>query len=398
MRIARCITALIVCAMAIGTTQAQKSGSKDKTHIIEAFLDNTPAIYGCNLNFNDFFSDSYVTAKVYADDDSIVTKIRIKKCRTLPSGNSDPYSYETAIKLLKESCKSIISSYRWSPGENECRVIWRSRHDRMIEGREKDRELMSFVSGLITDKTKRKLYRDDGSAFIRLQLDSTGRILEAEHIGNIFWGTGNAGWTSSTDDVAVSTVSGYENGDKHYTMKFKPKSQPARYMDKWELRMHHADKLLRKNARQIARELNGRQFSGLAGKGGEICIEIHVDTSDIEIEEIDPAYPGGAKALKEFYIENFKYGRKLRRNRIKGNVNIGLLIKKNGKAKLQYVEMHEPTFSYEGRDSWDDISGEISSEIKRITKKLPRWTPGKHDGKKIEKNCSFRIRLDGNNR
>ncbi|MBR6691209.1 MAG: hypothetical protein IKL75_01035 [Bacteroidaceae bacterium] len=90
MRTARCITALVVCAMAVGAMQAQESASNEKTRIIEAFLDSTPAIYGSNLNFNDFFSDSYVTAKVYADDDSIVTKIKIKKCWTLPSSNSDP--------------------------------------------------------------------------------------------------------------------------------------------------------------------------------------------------------------------------------------------------------------------------------------------------------------------
>lgn len=393
----RCITALIACILAVATMQGQAGCPKNKTNVIEVFLDNAPTIHGYNLNFNDFFSESHITAKVYANDDSIAEKIKIKRCKTLLSGNSDPYSLETAEKLLKESSKNIIRNHKWKPGKSECTVRWKPRHNLRTEQKEKKGELLSFISEAITDKTKRKLHRDDCSAFIHLQFDHEGRILNAKHIGNIFWETGKAGWRCSTEEVSVSAVQDYRNGNAHNSIMFKPKSQPARYMDKWELRVHHADKQLRKNMQKIARELKGKQFSELAGKEGYICIEIHIDTSDIEIEEIDPVYPGGAKALKEYYAENFKYSRRLRRNKIKGNVNIELLIKKSGKAKLQNVNIHERTFSYEGMDSWDKISNDISHELNKITEKMPRWTPGIYDGKKIEKNCSFRLRLDCSN-
>lgn len=375
MRIARCITALVVCAMAIGTTQAQESGSNDKTRIIEAFLDDTPAIYGSNLNFNDFFSESYVTAKVYADDDSIVTKIKIKKCRTLPSGNCDRYSMKTAEKLLKESSKGAIRSLKWKPGKSECGIIWKPRHNHIIEKREADAGLISFITGLITDETKIMLYKYDCSTFISLRIDSTGTILDTGHVGNIFWGTKG-------------------NGSTQHSMMFKPRFQAPRYMSEWKQGLYKANKQLGNNVQQIAGELNGRQLSGLAGGEKDICIEINIDTSDIEIEEATPLYPGGAKALKEYYTGNFRYNRILSRNKIKGIVEIGLVIKKNGKAKLQYIEINEPSFRYEGRNSWNKISDEISHEIKRITGNMPRWTPGIYDGKKIECKCSFRIRLN----
>mgnify|MGYP003302971189 CR=1 FL=1 len=369
MRIARCITALVVCAMAIGAMQAQESASNEKTHIIEAFLDNTPAIYGSNLNFNDFFSDSYVTAKVYADDDSIVTKIKIKKCWTLPSGNSDRYSLKTAKKLLKESSKGVIRSLKWKPGKSECGIIWKPRHNHIIEKREADAGLISFITGLITDETKIMLYRYDCSTFISLRVDSTGTVLDTDHVGNIFWGTKG-------------------NGSTQHSMMFKPRFQAPRYMSEWEQGLYKANKQLGNNVQQIAGELNGRQFSGLAGGKKDICIEINIDTSDIEIEESDPAYPGGTTALKEYYTENFRYNKVLRRNKIKGIVNVNLLIGKDGKAKLMHIEMHEPTFAFEGMEPWYRIEKYVWDEIKRITKEMPRWNPGKYNGKEIDTECS----------
>lgn len=387
----RSITALILCVIAIGSIQAQVSKPEEGMHTVEAFLDNTPAIYSSNLNLNDFFSNSHVTVKIFASDDSIATKIIIKSCRTTLSGNSDQYSIETAEGLLKESSKNIIRAHKWNPGKSECKVIWRARHNHKIEKKQEYKEVMSYIAELITEETKRKLHKNEGSAFMRLELDPKGRILAAGHIGNIFWG---AGGTSSISSLSVSAQPAKGDNSTQNSIMFRPRVQPTRYMNEWELGIYKADKQLKHNAKKIAAALNGKQFSELAGENREIYIEIYIDTSDIEIEEATPLYPGGAKALKEYYTGNFRYNRILSRNKIKGIVEIGLVIKKNGKAKLQYVEINEPSFRYEGRNSWNKISDEISHEIKRITGNMPRWTPGIYDGKKIECKCSFRIRLN----
>lgn len=389
---ARYITAIIACILAVGCIYAQRSGSGKEQRIIEAFLDSAPGIHGSNLNFNDFFSNSYVTAIVKANDDGKVEKIRIKKCRTTPSGNCDEYSMEGAEKLLIECSKSIINNSSWKPGTNSCRIEWKPRHNRNIDREVPDGEMMNFINGLITDKTRRRLYKNEGSAYISLKIDSTGYILDAEYVGNIFWGTGTGGYIT---DLSVDLSTDYREYASHTTMVFRPRLQPTRYMNEEETRLYKADKQLRKNAKQIARELKGKRFGALAGKAGEICIEVYIDTSDFEIEESQPVYPGGAKAVKEYYVKNFRYNRILRRNNVKGIVKVRLLIKKNGKAEALFVETREQPFSYEGKDRWEKIEKEIYDEVDRLTKKMPRWTPGRYDGKNIRTECRFSFRLDG---
>ncbi len=386
------VKTLSACLMLVSFACASAAKEKGDRHdvLIEAYLDSIPGICSSRLDFNDFFAKSYIIAKVYANSDSIPVRIKVKGRRMVPSGNCDHYSATTAERLLEESSKSIIKSRKWKPGRNRCKVIWKPRHNHTVERhRHEHSGLMPYIAGLVTDETKRKLHKNDGSTFMRLKTDSTGTVLSATPIGSIFWETHGTG---SISGLSVSAQLG-----QGYSTIFQPGVQPARYMGIWESRMYKADRQLRRNAREIARSLSGRQFSELAGKEREICIEIHIDTSGIEIEESTPSYPGGAKALKEYYTSNFRYGRILDRNNIKGVAEIGLIVKKSGKARLLYIELHEQGFIYEGKNSWTRISGEISEEIRRITRKMPRWTPGRYDGKKIESKCSFRIRLDASN-
>lgn len=70
------------------------------------------------------------------------------------------------------------------------------------------------------------------------------------------------------------------------------------------------------------------------------------------------------------------------------------MIKKNGKAKLHNIDIERQRFSFKGVDSWTRIGNKIYDEIDRITKEMPRWTPGRYDGKDIRMKCSFSIRLD----
>ena len=384
MKLIKYITALIIGLTFIGSAYAQEQTQ----HAIEVFLDSVPGIYGNSINFNDFFSHSYVTAKVYADKKGGIEKIRISKCRTTPSGNIDKASAETARKLLIESSKSIIKSHKWQPGKTQCKIVWKPKHNSGIESKPVGREIRDFVAGLVTDETKKRMYKDEGSAFLRLEIDSTGTILAARHIGNIFWG-------GKTDGGITGVSFTMQRDNSRSSLIFIPRSQPARYMDETELRTYKAGKQLRRNAKQIARELTGKRFGELAGKEKEICIEIGIDTSGTEVEESDPIYPGGAKALKEYYTDNFRYNKILRRNNIKGIVKAEILIKKNGKAKLLHTEVREQAFQYEGCDSWEKIEKEIYDETKRITKNMPRWTPGTFDGKNVETKCSFRFRLEG---
>ena len=108
MKLIKHITALIVCLPFLGSAHAQEQ----TLHTIDAFLDSTPGISGNSINFNDFFSYSYITAKAHADEKGEIEKIKISRCKTTPSGSIDRTSAETARKLLIESSKSIIKSHK----------------------------------------------------------------------------------------------------------------------------------------------------------------------------------------------------------------------------------------------------------------------------------------------
>ena len=385
---ARYITAFIIGILVFGSINAQEGKTEKERHVIEAFLDETPAIYSREIDLNDFFSHSHVMADVHADEDGVVQRIRIRKCRTTLSGSCDLTSLETAKELLKANSRSIIMGKRWEPGKSSCRIDWHPRHNHQKEKKPADEELESFIAAHITNETKQMLHKHESSAFIRMEIDSVGRILSGTHIGNIFWRTNEDG------EISEVSTDMYSGDNAHSYMVFTPRQQPIRYMNEAELGKYKANKQLKKNAKQIARGLVGRQFASMAGNPGEICIEICVYTNDIEIEESTPYFPGGAKAVKEYYTNNFRYNRILRRNNIKGSVKVELMIKKNGKAKLHNIDIERQRFSFKGVDSWTRIGNKIYDEIDRITKEMPRWTPGRYDGKDIRMKCSFSIRLD----
>ena len=259
METARYITALIIAILAFGSTNAQESKAEESQLVIEAFLDETPAIYSGEVDLNDFFSHSHVIADVYADKDGVVERIRIKKCRTTQSGSCDLTSLATAKELLKANSRSLIMGKRWEAGKSSCRIDWHPRHNHKRDKKPANEELDSFIAAHITDETKRMLHKHESSAFIRMEIDSVGRILSGTHIGNIFWRT--------NEECEISEVSTdmYSGDNTHSYMVFTPRQQPIRYMNEGELAKYKANKLLKKNAKQIARGLVGRQFASMAG-------------------------------------------------------------------------------------------------------------------------------------
>ena len=53
---ARYITAFIIGILVFGSINAQEGKTEKERHVIEAFLDETPAIYSREIDLNDFFS------------------------------------------------------------------------------------------------------------------------------------------------------------------------------------------------------------------------------------------------------------------------------------------------------------------------------------------------------
>jgi hypothetical protein len=154
--------------------------------------------------------------------------------------------------------------------------------------------------------------------------------------------------------------------------------------------VENARKLLKNTAKSIGNELEGKYFPTASKEN--ICIEVNINGYDVDIEQSEPEYPDGYKALKNIYVEELKIDRTVSRNNIKGHIDIYMKIKKSGKAI--FYSANTEISSTNGKNSESKIIKEIIDCLKKTTKKMPRWTPATFDGKEIEKIARLRIELE----
>ena len=86
--------------------------------------------------------------------------------------------------------------------------------------------------------------------------------------------------------------------------------------------------------------------------------------------EIMPKYPGGLNALSQYLGTHIIYPRKARRKGISGKVILKFVVNESG--DIENVEVEK------------SVSKEIDAEALRVLKKMPKWEPGMHDGKKAK--------------
>lgn len=90
---------------------------------------------------------------------------------------------------------------------------------------------------------------------------------------------------------------------------------------------------------------------------------------EIKYIELAPEFPGGNEELMKYISENVSYPEKARKKGIKGKVVIEFVVNRNGKV------VHESIFT-----SVDPL---LDNEALRVVKEMPKWKPGKQDGKYI---------------
>jgi TonB family protein len=83
-----------------------------------------------------------------------------------------------------------------------------------------------------------------------------------------------------------------------------------------------------------------------------------------------PSYPGGADKMHKFLAENISYPQQAVESGIQGTVYVSFVVRKNG--KLDEIKI------------LSGIGGGCDEEASRIVKLMPRWTPGKKDGKLVD--------------
>ena len=117
------------------------------------------------------------------------------------------------------------------------------------------------------------------------------------------------------------------------------------------------------------------------GKKGSVKININTASSKKEVNadkdgyyanaEILPSFPGGQRALENFFEKNIQYPAEASDNGVEGIVNIVFLVDEKGKVTSPKVVS-------------SIIGYGIEKEAMRVFNKMPTWTAGKIKGKNVK--------------
>ena len=83
-----------------------------------------------------------------------------------------------------------------------------------------------------------------------------------------------------------------------------------------------------------------------------------------------PQYPGGNKAMMDFIHKNLKYPKAAIKNNVTGTVYVRFIVSKDGFVKDIQIQR--------------GLSPEINAEAIRVVSRMPKWNPGKYNGKLVD--------------
>ena len=82
-----------------------------------------------------------------------------------------------------------------------------------------------------------------------------------------------------------------------------------------------------------------------------------------------PTFPGGNEAMYRHIYNNLKYPATARENGIYGQVIVQFVVSENGDIQNARVAR--------------GIGGGCNEEALRVVNNMPKWTPGKHNGRNV---------------
>lgn len=88
-----------------------------------------------------------------------------------------------------------------------------------------------------------------------------------------------------------------------------------------------------------------------------------------DVVEVMPQYPGGQIAMLKYIMENIKYPKQIMEEGIQGRVTVRFIVEKDGS-----ISDVKPILS---------VHPLLDKEAVRVVKSMPKWTPGKHNGKPV---------------
>lgn len=88
-----------------------------------------------------------------------------------------------------------------------------------------------------------------------------------------------------------------------------------------------------------------------------------------DVVEVMPQYPGGPIAMLKYLMENIKYPEQAMKEGIQGRVTVRFIVEKDGS-----ISDVRPVLS---------VHPLLNKEAVRVVKSMPKWSPGKHNGKPV---------------
>ena len=88
-----------------------------------------------------------------------------------------------------------------------------------------------------------------------------------------------------------------------------------------------------------------------------------------DIVEVMPQYPGGMPELMQYLAKNIKYPIQAQKKGIEGRVTVRFIVEKDGSISNVTVVRH--------------IHPLLDKEAERVIKAMPKWSPGKQEGKPV---------------
>ena len=88
-----------------------------------------------------------------------------------------------------------------------------------------------------------------------------------------------------------------------------------------------------------------------------------------DVVEVMPQFPGGQTAMLKYIMENIKYPKQIMEEGIQGRVTVRFIVEKDGS-----ISDVKPILS---------VHPLLNKEAVRVVKSMPKWSPGKHNGKPV---------------
>ena len=107
------------------------------------------------------------------------------------------------------------------------------------------------------------------------------------------------------------------------------------------------------------------------------CTQSAKSIMSYEEVEVKPEYPGGMGELGKLLNSNLKYPLISFENGVQGEVLVQFVVDKEGNVEEVTV--------FKGVDPY------LDAEALRVIKMMPKWKPGKHEGKEVNVKCTIPV-------